>query len=419
MAVTSPSDPRGTGPYGSVRDLPTYREMSLTAQGLKVLTLFVARDQRQRIRDAEREMEHLADVVDGFYAMLGERNWIFHEQLSVSKIEAILDEVSDPERAEARLIDLYRDTEVTKFWLLRLRHHEGLRARMRQIERAREHYDAGQFDSCTLQLVAVMDGFVNDLEPGVRKGLAAREPDEMVAWDSVVGHHQGLTHVLKTFGQSKKKRVDKEVFEVYRHGIVHGTVVNFDNIVVATKAWNMLFAVADWAEATNKAARPVEPKQTWGDAWSALKQLADRRQAKKQFMPSTTSVTDPDFAQDELVCRANEFLGAWERGRWGQVAEFRPRSPWKPTRTAGDVARLTKEAFGLYAISDWRITKVSRDVLGGAEIYGSATVNGVAQEMRFRMVAETPDGDVVLPGDEDATWRLGIWAPHVFFTTST
>ena len=51
------------------------------------------------------------------------------------------------------------------------------------------------------------------------------------------------SNTTETFTKTIKKRVDSEVFEVYRHGIVHGSVVNFDNIVVATKAWNMLFAV--------------------------------------------------------------------------------------------------------------------------------------------------------------------------------
>jgi RIO-like serine/threonine protein kinase len=65
---------------------------------------------------------------------------------------------------------------------------------------------------------------------------------------------------MPTFKAPKKKRVDDEVFEVYRNGIVHGTVVNFNNVVVATKAWNMLFAVADWDSATTKAAAPAEPQ---------------------------------------------------------------------------------------------------------------------------------------------------------------
>ena len=66
----------------------------------------------------------------------------------------------------------------------------------------------------------------------------------------MVGHHLGLTHVMKVFGKTFKKRVDEEVFKVHRHSIVHGSVVKFDNIIVATKAWNMLFAIADWGAAT-------------------------------------------------------------------------------------------------------------------------------------------------------------------------
>jgi hypothetical protein len=30
------------------------------------------------------------------------------------------------------------------------------------------------------------------------------------------------------------------VFELHRHGIVHGTLVNYNNPVVATRAWNVL-----------------------------------------------------------------------------------------------------------------------------------------------------------------------------------
>lgn len=38
-------------------------------------------------------------------------------------------------------------------------------------------------------------------------------------------------------------------YSVFRHGIMHGMVTNFDNEVVASKAWCMLFAVCDWVDA--------------------------------------------------------------------------------------------------------------------------------------------------------------------------
>ena len=155
-------------------------------------------------------------------------------------MESFLNETEEPEDSERRLVELYRDEQSLRIKLLRLRSVDGWSERFHLIERARKHYQSDAFDSCVLHLIAVMDGFVNDFDPGKRKGLASREPDTMVAWDSMVGHHMGLTNVLKTFTKTVKKRKDDPVFEIYRHGIVHGTVLRFDNVIVATKAWNML-----------------------------------------------------------------------------------------------------------------------------------------------------------------------------------
>ncbi len=418
MTEQSPT-PRGARPtYASARDLPSFREMSKLVQGAKVLTRIVARDQREAVRNLEQEMMRLVDVVDGFYARLGDRNWIFHELLNPSVVEQILAETSDPAATELRLIELYRDRDVTKFWHTQLRQHEGLRARVGQIERAAEHYSADQFSSCTLQLIAVMDGFVNDYEPDARKGLAAREPDDMAAWDSVVGHHQGLTNVMKSFRKTIKKRIDDEVYEVYRHGIVHGMVVNFDNVVVATKSWNMLFAVADWATATRKAAAPAEAEPTWSDLWTSMGRHAKRKRAEEGFIPTTLVKGEPSFAEDDVVGRAGEFLDAWQHGRWALVADFMPQMLRKSRGSAGERARGAKDLFSPYELGSWEVEKVIRDVLGGATVRVAATVNGSNELMQFRMILEDADGSVGVPGREDAMWRIGIWAPRTYFGRS-
>ena len=96
-------------PYGSARDLPSYQEMARQIQGGKLLTLFVARDQRPRLLQIQREMSHLASVVDRFYDQLGPRNWIFNSSLNVSAVEAILDQATNTREAEQRFIEVYRD----------------------------------------------------------------------------------------------------------------------------------------------------------------------------------------------------------------------------------------------------------------------------------------------------------------------
>ena len=154
---------RDTSTFGSARDLPSYQERARQIQGEQLLTRFIARNQRSEFLEIEHHLNHLVAVVDRFYDRLGPRNWIFHESLNVSAVEAILDQTATCEEAEQRFIEIYRDEDYLAFWIRRLYSINGLRERTHLIERAREHYFAEQFDSAALHLIAVMDGFVTRL----------------------------------------------------------------------------------------------------------------------------------------------------------------------------------------------------------------------------------------------------------------
>jgi hypothetical protein len=51
-------------PYGSARDLPSFQEMARFVRGAKALTLFVARDKRAELIQAEQRLRELTDIVD-------------------------------------------------------------------------------------------------------------------------------------------------------------------------------------------------------------------------------------------------------------------------------------------------------------------------------------------------------------------
>lgn len=413
MARSSTSDKETPTAYGSAADLPSFRDLSDQIVAMKLLTRLVARDQRKALVDLEQQVDRMTRVIDGFYDLLGPRNWIFHDLLSLDKIGELLREAQTPEEAEARLIEIYRDDTSTKWWIMRLGRHEGLRARMLQIERARLHYSAEQFDSCVLQLIAVMDGFVNDFQPVERRGLHARKPHELVAWDNVVGHHMGLTHVMRTFTKSIKRRNDHEVFDLYRHGIVHGSIPHFDNVVVATKAWNMLFAVADWATATEKAAQQPEPAPTLRETFTALARHGEYQRYKKSFTPMTVRQTDPEFGTSPSAQVASEFLDAWEHGRWAAVARHMPTT-LRGTASDGQAALQAKRTFERNAIAGWEILTVFHDVPSAALVEANADVNSQPQKLEIRLVSVTADGKVTIPGRDDSHWELATWGPHTF-----
>ncbi|MEV0650168.1 hypothetical protein AB0I28_33405 [Phytomonospora sp. NPDC050363] len=403
--------------YGSARDLPSFRKMSQQIQAGKLITFFIARRQRAVLIDIERQMEHLADVVDRFYVRLGPRNWIFHDSLSVSTVEALLGETTTPEDAEARFIQHHRGLITQKFGLIKVRNVPGLRERFRLIERAARHYEVDEFDSCVLHLIAIMDGFVNDFQPVERKGLASRTPSEMVAWDSVVGHHLGLTHALKAFTRTVKKRVDSEVFELHRHGIMHGSIVNYNNAVVATKAWNMLFALADWANATVKSQTPVPPLPSFRDI---LRKVNENRKFKEKvaaWSPKKLDSREDAFEEHEIYQRTYAFLVGWRERNFGVLANYLGRR-YSKDRRHSQLAGKLRQDFDGFQLAEFCIVGLEAEAPAIWISRGSATVNGRAGAFECRWALEAEDGSLGF-GVDSAEWRLVFCSPVIWSATES
>ena len=251
-------DPDIPDAYVSARDLPSIAEMIKTLDGMGLLTRVVARSQRPEILRLKKQIEDHVEAVDGFYAVLGSRHWILHESLGLDLVRDVA--ALPPDEAEERLLAHYRDPEALARMIRLVRNHSAMRPRNHLLERAERDFAERRYYSAILVLLAAMDGFVNDLDPQQRRGLHARTPDEMAAWDSVVGHHMGLANAHQTFVKGFYKTSDAEVYELYRNGIVHGMLTNFDNEIVAAKAWNRLFAVGIRQPAWRRRGSPSSPR---------------------------------------------------------------------------------------------------------------------------------------------------------------
>ena len=387
--------------------------MARQIQGGKLLTRFIARNQRSGFLEVENQLNHLVAVVDRFYDRLGPRNWIFHESLNFSAVEAILDQTATCEEAEQRFIEIYRDEDNLAFWIRRLYSVEGLRERAHQIERAREHYCAEQFDSAALHLIAVMDGFVNDFEPEVRRDLTSRDPDAMTAWDSVVGHHLGLTNALKAYKKTTKKRVDKEVYELHRHGIVHGTITRFDNVVVATKAWNMLFALVDWAAATRKARQPEAPRPTLCEVVRQMVTTARMNRRMEAWKTSRLLVSDAPFEDHKIHALTVKFLTNWRERNFGALACFPSRQFGKWETTLGQMPGRLRKDFEGFVLSEFRVTELENTAPAIWISRGEATINDSPGTFECRWTVEEANGGFGY-GSDSELWRLVFCDPSVW-----
>jgi len=263
--------------YGSANDLPSIVEMRQMLTGAKLLTRIVGRQHRQSFLDIEAQIEEITAQVDAFYALLGDRYWVYPDYLPGDELRRLV--TLPPGEAERRLIDLHKHDDLLTRIVLRMNGHPATRARMAQIKRAAENFAAERYMECVLLLLTVMDGFVADVDPATGRGLHTRDADEMVAWDSIVEHHQGLAHAHTVFTKTSRRTTDEPLANLQRHGIVHGRQLNYDNDVVATMAWNQLLALLDWARSLELKNRPAEPKPSWRELATKLKQGAANKQA--------------------------------------------------------------------------------------------------------------------------------------------
>ena len=406
------ASPEAPDPYRSARDLPSVAEMLQQLSSFKALTLVVARDQRPQLKTIERELNELVETVDGFYDLLGSRHWIFHDSLNAEVVKGLLAEPAD--EAERILVDHYQDHDTLGFLIRRLHRFPEMQARMRLIERAREDYEAGRYDSTVLLLIPVMDGFVNDVEKDPRRGLHARSDDEMSAWDSVVGHHLGLSRAHRTFTKRFSKTSDEEVHELYRNGIVHGMLTNFNNPVVATKAWNQLFAVADWAHSREKQASPPKLDPSWGDLIGQMAENARVKEALDRWTRRTLTPEDDDFASEPIFAIAIDVLNAWKEKNYGRMAA--QLASLTREDTPGKSAGRVRDEYALAELEDFRIVRLDFEAPIICEIDAELTIDGETKLGRMRWIKEHGDGEPALPGqDGGGEWRFMSWGPFALF----
>ncbi|QIM15546.1 hypothetical protein G7067_02565 [Leucobacter insecticola] len=292
-----------------------------------------------------------------------------------------------------------------------------MRPRIGLLQKALTDYEAGRYYSTVLVVLSVMDGFVNDLDTAVRQGLHARPVEDMVAWDSVAGHHLGLSHAHQSFLKGFYKTDDTKVTELFRNGIMHGTLVNFDNEVVATKAWNRLFAVADWADSRERQAKPVEPTPTLREALRQWKDTQDQKTRIEEWQPYEYE-TDPATEElSDVAQTSRDFLESWEKRRWGPVgAHFMELGSARSS--VGKLAVLAKDLYGTLELSEWTVLRVRHVAAAVAHTDVELLVSGTMYRTDLRWVRVDDTGSTATEW-ESGHWALSQYGPSLFLKPET
>lgn len=399
--------------YESAHDLPSFAELSTQLKGLTLLRFLLPKNQRSELKKLEAQIKEMGDTVDDFYTLLGDRHWIFHDQLNLEKVRTILMHNQGVEDAERQFIALYKDPGFFRFAIMRCNGFEALRKRKHLVEKAREDYFAGRYYACIYLLLSITDGFVNEFEREHR-GLHTRTSEELSAWDSPISHHKGIGSVHRVFFKQISVTITEPVEELYRNGIMHGTVLNFDNIIVATKAWNMLFAVMDWATAKTKAEAPKPPDKTWKEPFSQIIENSKDKKLLDAWSPYVLRKGEPGFEVDSAFVACSDYLEAWKNNNYGKMSRY--LSSMITSSYGNAMPKIVREDYAAYALVSFDILALNHTAAAVCEIEVKIKVaDKDEQTATLRWLYEGKEGEATMLPKGNGEWRIMSWSVFTFF----
>jgi hypothetical protein len=237
----------------------------------------------------------------------------------------------------------------------------------------------------------------------------------------VAAHSKGLNAINRIFQKSRQKTVTETISIPYRHGILHGMDLGYDNRMVAAKCWAALFAAREWAlkaERGQLVAPPEEPKKTWREVVYQLRENQRQKELLEKWQPRTIEVgTDvpasgaPDMYEDGTPERMlSEYLYFWMRRNYGFMARYVPNhSRISEKAAAGDVrerlTHMTLKSFEISSITDVAAAVTEIDVTLVLESNGRET----EQNSTFRLINQNAEGRTVIRGQPEGKWVIYNW----------
>ena len=232
------------------------------------------------------------------------------------------------DKVEKALIAYLKEPCVLEMQINRLNSFPDMRPRLALLRKAEIDYREGRYYSSTLVVVTVMDGFVNDANKASRTGLHALKPEELASEDCVATVFAGLPSVQRIFTKTARKRIDTPLYEVQRHALMHGMATDFDNDIIASKAWCMLFAIADWKKSKEKVATSEKDESSLIDAIRKAKSIHDETRKNLALLDKwekhEVSLENPSNPDQEVLESYVAYCTAWKNGNFGRLADFLP-----------------------------------------------------------------------------------------------
>lgn len=312
-----------------------------------------------------KKQAEILKVPDRFNERFASLGWIAYELMNMEVMQEAINiyDSEGKDAAEQYLAESY-DADCLEWGIRWFNGNKEFRRRMRLAELAREDYLAGRYHACVPLLLSMLDGLVNDVSKHV--GFFAESTD-VTAWDCIAAHESGLQALASLMTKGRNKTNEDPISFPFRHGILHGRELAFDNKLVAAKVWAALFAARDWAVAVadDKKTPKLKEEKSWSEI---LAQLSDNKRQKKlldewrprnneeiPYLPHEGNASHLPLGTPERAVA--EFIENWIANRYGLIAKsllyFTDDSLGKKSgRSKDDFGRHVPISYKVLSIED-------------------------------------------------------------------
>lgn len=430
MSQAEPEEPQRIADIPKIRELLRQTESLLAFKKalpvLKPLMWLLRIDASQvevSLKDVEQlkaHIEELRTLPDAFNDLFADRGWIIYDYLSleVVKTAVALARTEGLDAAEAHLVAYFTDDEISH-QLRRMQGVNAFRSRMRLAQLALEDHKAERFHASIPVVLALTDGLVSEISENQR-GLFAEGVD-LRAWDSISAHSKGLNTLARILQKTRRKTTTEPIDLPYRHGILHGRDLAYDNRLVATKAWAALFAVRDWAGLAERGqldAPAPTAQPSIRDTLQRFRELQEEKRLLAAWKPRVIEVgrdvpsngSPDDYPEGSPERHAVSFLQGWSRRNYGHMARD-AGSPWKgasapsPAEVRATFHDKSLAGFELVTVED-QAAAVS---LVTVKRYFDARIGQADDTATYRLIRVNGDGEVAAAAAPGHRWVIINW----------
>ena len=231
------------------RRLAVFLTRLLGDQGRQTRELILNPGLMRRVERNLPLIRERADLPDRFNALLGPRGWVAFEDMDAEVAEqaVLLAEGGDPGGAE-RLLMQHFNAETIARGIGRLAEDlKPFRARDALLLKAVEDHREGRYHASVPVAPAQLDGVASVLTGGRGFFVSPRKSGHLLARDSIAGHQSGLVALSATMSEERRRTTTADLNVPYRHGVLHGKDLGYDNEQVSAKAFAALLALGSWA----------------------------------------------------------------------------------------------------------------------------------------------------------------------------